>query len=80
MRPDCIEVAPPTFDDNLGLPQRIEDFAIEEFVAKAGIKTLDVTILPRAARHSIFSSVVRAVLDEVVGPDVIAAFGTQPDA
>jgi hypothetical protein len=27
MRPDCIKVAPPTFDDDLGLAQRIEDFA-----------------------------------------------------
>lgn len=30
--------------------------------------------------HSIFSSIVGAVLDEVIGPDVIAALGTQPDA
>ena len=27
MRPDCIEVTPPTFNDDLGLAQRVEDFA-----------------------------------------------------
>ena len=30
--------------------------------------------------HSIFPSFVGAVLDKVVGPDVIAVLGTQPDA
>ena len=29
--------------------------------------------------HPIFASIVRAVLDEVIGPDVIAVLGTQPD-
>ena len=28
----------------------------------------------------IFASIVGAVLDEVIGPDVIAVLGTQPDA
>ena len=30
--------------------------------------------------HPIFASIVGAVLDEVIGPDVIAVLGTQPDA
>ena len=30
--------------------------------------------------HSIFPSIVGAVLDKVVGPDVIGVFGPQPDA
>jgi hypothetical protein len=29
MRPNGIEVAPPTFDDDLRLAQRVEDFAIQ---------------------------------------------------
>jgi hypothetical protein len=33
MRPNCIEMAPPTFDDDLGLAQRVEDFTIEQFIA-----------------------------------------------
>jgi hypothetical protein len=35
MRPDCVEVAPPTFDDDLGLPQSVEDFTIKQFIAQA---------------------------------------------
>ena len=150
MRPDCIEVAPPTFDDDLGLAQRVEDFAIEQFIAQARVEALDVTVFPGAPwldigalctnrcnpllhslghelrpivgpdvardaaqdeeigqhvdhidglelagnpdrqtfmgelvdhiEHSIFPSIVGAVLDEVIGPDVIAVLGTQPDA
>ena len=30
--------------------------------------------------HPIFASIVGAVLDEVIGPDVFAVLGTQPDA
>ena len=30
--------------------------------------------------HSIFPAIVGAVLDKVVGPDVIAVLGPQPDA
>ena len=33
MRPDRVEVAPPAFDNDLGLPQRVEDFTIEQFIA-----------------------------------------------
>jgi len=150
MRPDCIEVTPPTFDDDLGLAQRVEDFAIEQFITQACVEALDVTIFPGTAwldigrlctnrcdpllhslghklrpvvrpnvardaaqdeeigqhvdhidglelagnpdrqafvgelvdhiEHSIFPSIVGAVLDEVVGPDVIAVLGTQSDA
>ena len=149
MRPNCIEVAPPTFDDDLGLAQGVEDFTIEQFIAQARIEALDVTVFPRTAwldiggfcadrcdpllhslgyelrpivgpnvarhttqdeesgqniddiddlelagdpdrqafvgelvddiEHSIFPSIVGTVLDKVVGPDVIAVPGTQPD-
>ena len=44
MRPDCIEVRPPTFDDYLGLTQRVEDFAIEQFIAQARVEALDVAL------------------------------------
>jgi hypothetical protein len=30
--------------------------------------------------HAVLPSVMGAVLDEVVGPDVVGAFGPQPDA
>src|SRR3954451_5915104 len=49
MRPDRVVMAPPAFYDDLGLAQRVEYFAIEQFVAQACVKTLDVSVLPRAA-------------------------------
>ena len=49
MRPDCIEVTPPTFDDDLGLTQRVEDFAIEQFIAQACVEALDVAVFPGTA-------------------------------
>jgi hypothetical protein len=33
MRPDRVEVTPPTLDDDLSLSQRVEDFAFEQFIA-----------------------------------------------
>jgi len=150
MWPDRVVVTPPTLDDDLGFAQRVEDFTIEQFIAQAGIKTLDVTILPGATwcdlgglcadccdpilhslgeelraivgsdvardatqdeevrenidyidglelagdpdrqafvgklidhiEHAIFPSIVGPILDKIVGPDVIAVLGTQPDA
>ena len=47
MRPYGVEVAPPAFDDGLGLTQRIEYFSIEQFIAQ--VKALDVAVLPGAA-------------------------------
>ena len=150
MRPDRVVVASPALDDDLGLAQSVEDLAIEQFIAKAGVEALDVAVLPRAARldvgglgadsgdpflhglgdelrsvvgpdvpgnaaqdeqvgqnvdhidgfelagdtdrqafvgelvddveHPIPASIVGAVLDEVVGPDMIAVLRPQPDA
>ena len=34
MRPDRVEVTPPAFDDDLSLAQRVEDFTVEQFIAK----------------------------------------------
>jgi hypothetical protein len=48
VRPDRVEVAPPALDNDLGLPQSVEDFTIEQFIAQAGIKTLDIAIFPGA--------------------------------
>jgi hypothetical protein len=35
MRSDRVVVTPPTFDDDLSLPQCVEDFTIEQFIAQA---------------------------------------------
>src|SRR5262245_56137625 len=143
-------MTPPAFDDDLCLAQSEEDFAVEQFVAQAGVEALDVAVLPRApsvdvsglgtdrsdpvlhglgdelrsvvgadvsgnapqdeeigqnvddidrlelagdtdrqafmgklvehVEHPIPASIVGAVLDKVVGPDVIAVLRPQPDA
>ena len=33
MRPDRVVVASPTFNDDLGFAQRVEDFTVEQFIA-----------------------------------------------
>ena len=49
MGPDGVVVAPPAFDDDLGFAQRVEDLAVEQFVAQAGVERLDEAVLPGAA-------------------------------
>ena len=44
-----VMIAPPA-GDAADLLQAVEDLAIEQFVAQAGIEALDISILPRAAR------------------------------
>jgi hypothetical protein len=41
-----IVVTPPTLDDDLSLTQRVEDLAVEEFVAQPRIEALDIAVLP----------------------------------
>ena len=41
-----IVVAPPGFDENLGLFESVEDLPIQEFVAQPRVEALDVSILP----------------------------------
>jgi hypothetical protein len=43
-----IVVASPALDDDLGLAQSVEDLAVEQLIAKAGVEALDVAVLPRA--------------------------------
>ena len=150
MGPDRVVVASPALDDDLGLAQTVEDLAIEQLIAKAGVEALDVAVLPRTApldigslgadsgdpsldslgdelrsvvgpdmtrnaaqdeqlgqnvddidcfelagdtgrqafvgklindiEHPISASIVGAVLDKIVGPDVITVLRPQPDA
>ena len=37
MRPDRIVMAPPAFDDDLSFSEGVEDLAIEQLIAQAGI-------------------------------------------
>jgi len=44
-----VVVAPPALDDDPRLSKRVEDFPVEQFVAKSGVEALDEAVLPRAA-------------------------------
>jgi len=46
-------VPSPTLDDDLGFAQRLEDLAVEQLVAQARVETLDVSVLPWAARRNV---------------------------
>jgi hypothetical protein len=36
--PDRVVVAAPVFDEYLGLSERVEDLAVEEFIPEAGVE------------------------------------------
>ena len=48
MRSDRVVVPAPAFDHDLGFSERVEDFAIEQFVAQARIEAFDIAVLSRA--------------------------------
>jgi len=47
--PLSVVVFPPAFDDDLSLPQRVEELSVQQFVPEPGIKAFDVSILPWAS-------------------------------
>jgi hypothetical protein len=49
MRPDRIVMAPPAFDDDLSFSEGVEDLAMEQLVAKAGVEALNIAVFPRTA-------------------------------
>src|SRR6266568_8372409 len=53
MRANGIVVTAPTLDDDLGLPQRVEDLAIEQLVSQARVEALDNAVFPRAAWRNV---------------------------
>src|SRR6516164_10949701 len=72
--------ASPTLDDDLGLAQSVENLAVEQLIAKAGVEALDVAVLPGAAPLDVgglgtdsgdpFLHRLGDELRSVVGPDV----------
>ena len=42
-------MASPALDNDLGLAQAVEDLAVEQLIAKAGVEAFDVAVLPRTA-------------------------------
>ena len=53
MRSHPVVVLPPSFDDDLGFLQRVEDFAIEQFVTKLRVEAFAIAIFPRTAGHDV---------------------------
>lgn len=53
MWPDGIVLTSPGFYQNLGFLQRIKALAIEKLIAKAGVETFNIAVLPRTARRYI---------------------------
>ena len=47
VRPDRIVVDTPFLDQDLGLPQAVEDFAVEQLVSEPGIEAFTISVLPR---------------------------------
>lgn len=47
VRPDGIVVPTPVFDQDLRLLQRVEDLAVEQFIAQLAVEALAVTVLSR---------------------------------
>jgi hypothetical protein len=43
-------MAPPAFDHNLSLLERVEDLAIEKLVSELGIEALAIAVLPWTSR------------------------------
>ena len=56
MGPDCIVVASPALDDDLGLAQSVEDLAVEQLIAKAGVEALDVAVIRYVGRRRLTCS------------------------
>ena len=87
MRPDRVLVPSPALDDDLALAQSVEDLAVEQLIAKVGVETLDVAVLPRAALLDVGGlgadsrdPFLHGLGDEfrsVVGPDVSGGWQVQ---
>src|SRR3546814_19461166 len=43
VRPDCVVMSPPSLDQDPGLGERVEDLAIEQFIAQRPVEVLAVT-------------------------------------
>ena len=77
VRPLGIGFEPEVLDDDSDFGQDPELFALRAFVAEAGAKRFDETVLPRARRRAIngFDSVLHQPVLKVVGDELGVIFG-----
>ena len=47
MRTNCVVGSPPALNEHFCFQQRVEDFAIEQFVTELAVEALDAAIFPR---------------------------------
>ena len=50
MWPFGVVVVPPSFDNDLGLAERVEDFTVQQFIPHFPVEAFAVSVLPRTAR------------------------------
>ena len=48
-----VVVFSPFLDQDLRVPQAVEDFALQQFISKAGVETLAVSLFPRGSRFDV---------------------------
>jgi hypothetical protein len=45
-----VVMVPPSFDNNLGFPQRVEYLAVEQFISHSPVEAFAVSVLPGRSR------------------------------
>ena len=48
-----VVMVPPSFDNNLGFPQRVEYLAVEQFISHSPVEAFAVSVLPGRSRLDI---------------------------
>jgi hypothetical protein len=51
--PDLVVVLSPLLDDDLGFSERLEDLAVEQFVAKPAFEAFILSVLPGTPRFDV---------------------------
>src|SRR5690606_1216964 len=46
VRPDGVVMPPPSFDQDLGLGERVEDLSVEQFITQRSVEAFAIAILP----------------------------------
>jgi hypothetical protein len=68
----------PVFDDDLRLLERVEDFAVEQFVTELRVEAFAIAVFPWASRHDVggFGTDCCDPLPECFGDELRAVVGT----
>lgn len=50
LRPDCVVLDAPLPEQNLRLPQGVEDFVVQHLIPRPGVESIAISVLPRWSR------------------------------